>query len=176
VAASNLPSLFGRLAGGAVLRRRDGHRGRLLRDVGPAELVLVVASLALIATASKGATVTTAVAGLLAIAMGLQNTAARRLAVPDMTTTVLTMTLTGLAADIATTGAPTMARRVVAVLTMFAGALVGTLLVLHAPPEWPLALAAVLLAWAILVAFQPSRHPAAWHTHGLWPDAATNSL
>ena len=40
-----------------------------------------------------------AVAALLAVAMGLQNTMARRLAVSDLTTTVLTMALTGIAAD-----------------------------------------------------------------------------
>ena len=73
------------------------------------------------------------VAALLAIAMGLQNTAARQLAVPDLTTTVLTMTLTGIAADIRGGGSATIARRVLAVLTMFAGALVGALLVVHAP-------------------------------------------
>ena len=36
---------------------------------------------------------------LLALAMGVQNATARRLAVPDLTTTVLTLTLTGIAAD-----------------------------------------------------------------------------
>jgi hypothetical protein len=36
---------------------------------------------------------------LTAVAMGLCNAAVRRLAVPDLTTTVLTLTLTGLAAD-----------------------------------------------------------------------------
>jgi uncharacterized membrane protein YoaK (UPF0700 family) len=43
-----------------------------------------------------------ALAGFLvgALAMGIQNAVARRLAVPDMTTTVLTMTLTGIAADV----------------------------------------------------------------------------
>lgn len=35
----------------------------------------------------------------LAVAMGVQNAAARKLAVPDLTTTVLTLTLTGIAAD-----------------------------------------------------------------------------
>ena len=35
----------------------------------------------------------------LAIAMGIQNATARRLAVPDLTTTVLTLTLTGITAD-----------------------------------------------------------------------------
>jgi hypothetical protein len=32
--------------------------------------------------------------------MGVQNAVARQLAVPDLTTTVLTMTLTGIAADV----------------------------------------------------------------------------
>jgi len=36
---------------------------------------------------------------LLGFAMGGQNATVRKLAVPDMTTTVLTLTLTGLAAD-----------------------------------------------------------------------------
>jgi hypothetical protein len=35
----------------------------------------------------------------LAVAMGVQNATARTLAVPDLTTTVLTLTLTGIAAD-----------------------------------------------------------------------------
>jgi uncharacterized membrane protein YoaK (UPF0700 family) len=39
------------------------------------------------------------VIGLLAAGLGLQNATVRRLAVPDVTTTVLTLTLTGLAAD-----------------------------------------------------------------------------
>jgi hypothetical protein len=50
---------------------------------------------------SFGAAVADAVAALLAIAMGVQNAVARRLAVPDLTTTVLTMTLTGLLAVVA---------------------------------------------------------------------------
>ena len=43
--------LLGAFVGGGVLRRRGGHRGRLLRDVGAAELVLVAAALGLTATA-----------------------------------------------------------------------------------------------------------------------------
>jgi hypothetical protein len=39
------------------------------------------------------------VIGLLAAGLGLQNATVRRLAIPDVTTTVLTLTLTGLAAD-----------------------------------------------------------------------------
>ena len=39
------------------------------------------------------------VIAFLAFAMGVRNSTIRRLTVPDVTTTVLTMTLTGLAAD-----------------------------------------------------------------------------
>jgi uncharacterized membrane protein YoaK (UPF0700 family) len=96
--------------------------------------------------------------------MGAQNTAARRLGVPDLTTTVLTMTLTGIAADFRTGARATTARRVLAVLSMFLGAVAGTLLVLHARIAWALALAAVLLAAVALVAGLTSRRPAPWHT------------
>jgi len=42
---------------------------------------------------------------VLATSMGAQNATARRLAVPDLTTTVLTLTITGIAADSALVGA-----------------------------------------------------------------------
>jgi len=159
--------LIGAFVGGAVLRRRSGHRGRLLRDVGAVELVLVAVTLVLTAVAPTGAAVKAVVAGLLAIAMGLQNTAARKLAVPDLTTSVLTMTLTGIAADFGGSTRATIARRVLAVITMFAGALVGALLVLSAPLAWALALAVLLLGVVVLVAFLRSRQTEEWHIHGL---------
>jgi uncharacterized membrane protein YoaK (UPF0700 family) len=155
--------LLGAFAGGGVLRRRGGHRGRLLRDAGAAELVLVAAALVLTATVPAGAVVMAALAALLAIAMGLQNTAARHLAVPDLTTTVLTMTLTGIAADSRGGGRATIVRRVLAVVTMFAGAFVGALLVVHAPLEWAMALVVLLLGVVVLVASLRSRHTEQWH-------------
>ena len=157
--------LLGGFAGGGVVRRRGGHRGRLLRDMAAAELVLVAAALVLTAITPTAAVVAVVVAALLAIAMGLQNTAARQLAVPDLTTTVLTMTLTGIAADIGGGGSATIARRALAVLTMFVGALVGALLVLQAPLEWALALVVLLLGVVVLVAFLRSRQTEKWHTH-----------
>ena len=71
------------------------------------------------------------VIGLLAAALGLQNATVRRLAVPDVTTTVLTLTLTGLAADswFAGGNSPRAGRRVAAVVLMVAGALAAALLV-----------------------------------------------
>ena len=68
----------------------------------------------------------------LALAMGVQNATARRLAVPELTTTVLTMTLTGIAADstLAGGGGSKIGRRLVAVAAMLVGALIGALLAL----------------------------------------------
>src|SRR5712691_3848713 len=65
---------------------------------------------------------------LTALAMGLRNATVRRLAVPDLTTTVLTLTLTGLAADSFVAGGdnPRIGRRVASVSSMSAGGAVGT--------------------------------------------------
>jgi len=64
------------------------------------------------------------------VAMGIRNATARKLAVPDMTTTVLTLTVTGLAADSSLAGGanPRWRWRAASALVMFAGAAIGTLL------------------------------------------------
>jgi hypothetical protein len=61
---------------------------------------------------------------VLAIAMGIQNAAARTLAVPDLTTTVLTMTITGVAADSHVAGGQgaKAGRRLIAIAAMLVGA------------------------------------------------------
>lgn len=62
--------------------------------------------------------------------MGLQNATVRRIAVPDMTTTVLTLTLTGIASDSRLAGGtnPRLGRRVTSVALMLGGAALGALL------------------------------------------------
>jgi uncharacterized membrane protein YoaK (UPF0700 family) len=67
---------------------------------------------------------------LTAVAMGLRNATVRRLAVPDLTTTVLTLTLTGVAAESPLAGGnnPRVGRRLASVALMFAGAAAGALL------------------------------------------------
>ena len=89
------------------------------------------------------------VIGLLAAGLGLQNATVRRLAVPDVTTTVLTMTLTGLVVDSWLGGghSPRVGRRVAAVGLMLAGALVGALL-LRVDVALPVLVAAVVIALA----------------------------
>jgi uncharacterized membrane protein YoaK (UPF0700 family) len=74
-----------------------------------------------------------AVIALTAVAMGLRNATVRRLAVPDLTTTVLTLTLTGLAADSSLAGGnnPRSLRRIFSVVAMFGGAAIGAILLRH---------------------------------------------
>jgi len=64
---------------------------------------------------------------LTGLAMGIRNATVRKLAVPDLTTTVLTLTLTGLAADSRLAGGSNQgwARRAASIGAMFAGAAVG---------------------------------------------------
>jgi hypothetical protein len=77
----------------------------------------------------------------------VRNSTIRRLAVPDLTTTVLTMTLTGLAADSALAGGQGAhsARRASAVAAMLAGAFAGASAFLHAGVAQTLTIAAVVV-------------------------------
>jgi len=68
---------------------------------------------------------------LMALAMGTRNAAVRKLAMPDLTTTVLTLTITGIAADssIANGNNPRLARRLGSVSAMFLGAALGAVII-----------------------------------------------
>jgi uncharacterized membrane protein YoaK (UPF0700 family) len=149
------------LYGALTSRVRDDRAVLLLAAVG-SELALVVAALVFTAVGSLGGSGRSVVAGLLALAMGSQNAGARRLAVPDLTTSVVTMTLTGLAVDLRTGRASALIRRFLAVVTMLAGAMVGAWLVLKVSPEATLALATALLAAVTIAAAVATRHPAEW--------------
>ena len=102
----------------------------------------------------------------LALAMGVQSAVARRIAVPDLATIVLTLTLSALAADAAsgTEARGTAARRVGAVVAMFAGALAGGLLTVHASPAAGIALAAGTALAVALAAHASARSQAPWAT------------
>jgi uncharacterized membrane protein YoaK (UPF0700 family) len=102
---------------------------------------------------------------VLAVGTGMQNAVVRHLAVPDMTTTVLTMTLTGIAADIRA-GKPSaaFARRLLAVATMLAGAVGGAELVLHVGVTTALGSAAAVLAIVSAAAARTTRTPGAWRS------------
>jgi len=140
--------------GGGRLIRRDLGRARLLAVATFVEFVLVSAALGIAASTHFPAPLATisSMAGLLALAMGLQNATARHLAVPDLTTTVLTMALTGVAADSRVRSDHPRGRRVALVLAMFAGALVGALLVIHVHVVAALGIAAGLLLLVATIA------------------------
>jgi uncharacterized membrane protein YoaK (UPF0700 family) len=153
----------GALAGGRIGVRIGRHRGRQLVVVaGASGSALAIAT---IVAAAVGQPVShTARYGLivpLALALGAQNAMARRLAVPDLTTTVLTLTLTGVAADSrlagGTGGRP--GRRLTAVSAMLAGAAVGALLVLRVDVVAPLALATLIVASVAVAASRLATRP-----------------
>jgi uncharacterized membrane protein YoaK (UPF0700 family) len=156
--------LGGAALGGSLARRTGRDRALVLLSAVASELILVAAALAVAAAAGLiGGAARDSLAALLAVAMGIQNAAARRLAVPDLTTTVLTMTLTGIAADLRSRGqGPTLLRRLLAVAVMLAGAIAGGWLVLRVSPVAALSLAAWLLAAVTAGAAVAARRPGEW--------------
>jgi uncharacterized membrane protein YoaK (UPF0700 family) len=95
--------------------------------------------------------------------MGIQNAVARRLAVPDLTTTVLTMTLTGLAADLPTaTRRSALLRRCLAIAAILIGAFTGAEVVVNASAAAALALALGLLVAVAVAATIVARTSGRW--------------
>ena len=148
----------GAFGGGRLIARYRDHRGRLHSSAAACQAVLLAA--AVILAAVSGSPVTTAfrypLIALLGASMGLQNAAARKIAVPDLTTTVLTLTITGLAADSSAAGGggSHAGRRLAAIAAMLAGALVGTALVLTGHIFYPLLIALVIVAAGAVTTYQ----------------------
>jgi uncharacterized membrane protein YoaK (UPF0700 family) len=158
--------LLGGLAGGRLGARLGDHRGHLLVAAASTQAVAVTAAVVLAAASGNhpGRAARAGLIVLLATAMGLQNAVARRLAVPDLTTTVLTLTLTGVAADSKLAGGAGAkpGRRLLAVSAMLVGALVGGLLVLRVSIAAPLATAALVLAAVAVTTHRLARGSAPW--------------
>jgi uncharacterized membrane protein YoaK (UPF0700 family) len=144
----------GALAGGRLADLLKSHPLRhWLMGVAIAETILLAAATACAVGVPLDASFGRRwpIIGLTALALGLRNSTVRRLGVADLTTTVLTLTVTGLAADSTPAGGanPHFTRRVGSLVAMFAGALVGAVLVLHHGLAWPLALGCGIDAIAI---------------------------
>jgi uncharacterized membrane protein YoaK (UPF0700 family) len=73
------------------------------------------------------------VIAITAVTMGHRNAVVRKIGLPDLTTTVLTLTITGLGADSRLAGGenPRWRRRVTAIVALVTGALFGAVLVRH---------------------------------------------
>ena len=155
--------LIGAGAGGRLLTRLGSSRPRLFAVAVSTELVLVsLATLVLgLANPSLSDRERNITVAMLAVAMGIQNAVARHLAVPDLTTTVLTMTLTGIASDLRHRGqrGTAFARRLLAVLSMFGGAVLGAVLVLRQSPTAGLAVGTALLALVVTASWQATLRP-----------------
>ena len=124
--------VFGAAAGGALAKaypdRQPVHVAIAL--IIEASLTAGCAIVAGIVAVQPGRVTGYVLIAALALAMGVRNATVRRIGVADLTTTVLTMTLTALAADSrlfggSGAGSP---RRSSAVIAMLAGALIGALL------------------------------------------------
>jgi uncharacterized membrane protein YoaK (UPF0700 family) len=158
--------LLGALAGGRLGSSTGQHRGRFLALATYAQVGAVGAAfiISLASSDVSGGIPAYALVVLLAFAMGLQNASARRLGVPDLTTTVLTLTVTGLAADSHFAGGanPNIGRRLLATTAMFIGAALGAVLIFHVGVSAALALALALLLFNAIVGYRLSSSTAAW--------------
>jgi uncharacterized membrane protein YoaK (UPF0700 family) len=140
--------LAGSVLGGRLARRFAG--ASLIRLATLVKIALIATALIVVIAARLPLDVThreIAVA-LLAFSMGVQNASARSIGIPDLTTTVLTMTMTALAAE-STPAGGTNHRwewRASAIGAMFVGGFAGGWCVLHQGVATALGLVLVLLA------------------------------
>jgi uncharacterized membrane protein YoaK (UPF0700 family) len=146
------------LVGGFLAGKLDSLLGKGRRNIWLAAALAIEAVLLLGAMTVSwrfdprgGQPISTALYGIIALTalgMGIRNGTVRRLAMPELTTTVLTLTIAALAFDfsLAPGANPRWRRRVGSVLMMFFGAFVGVQLLKHS-------LALLLGASAVLTAF-----------------------
>ncbi|MCU1332104.1 MAG: hypothetical protein JWM08_1096, partial [Candidatus Angelobacter sp.] len=153
--ASLLSFMAGALFGGLLnVRHSDWTQMRLLKRALVIEALLLLMATSFAASAGSkteiSQSLTYGLIVLVALAMGVRNAVVRKLAVPDLTTTVLTLTVTGIASDSSLAGGanPRWRTRVTAVITMFAGAATGAMF-LHYGVFVPLG-ASSLLVFAVL--------------------------
>jgi uncharacterized membrane protein YoaK (UPF0700 family) len=161
--------VLGALAGGRAAHALAARPGRWLATAFAAEAAMLTLVAVLTGT---GALPFTGDAGfvtiaLLAAALGLQNSTVRHFGVPDLTTTVLTLSLTGLTADSPLAGGTGAkpSRRLASIAVMLVGAAAGAL-VLRSSPTAVIAIAATVTAvvaatFASAYAFHHSRESAA---------------
>jgi uncharacterized membrane protein YoaK (UPF0700 family) len=160
--------LIGARLGGRLVARNLKHRGHILRAASSVQALLIVAAFLLALSASEPLhqEVRYLLTAILAVAMGTQNASAQTVAVPELTTTVLTKTLTGLGADPAQVSGPDskLGRRIVAIAAMLLGALAGAALALHVSVAAGLAAAAAIVLAVALSVHLASRSGGVWAT------------
>jgi uncharacterized membrane protein YoaK (UPF0700 family) len=161
---------LGALLGGKLGSRYHDHRARLHSSAAVSQALFLAVSVIL---AAAGSPVTAgyryALIAVLGISMGIQNASARKIAVPDLTTTVLTLTITGIAADSTLAGGSgsKAGRRLLSIVTMLVGAFIGAALIRHAQAYYPLLMAAVVIILGAAVSFMLGKPDPGWvHAKG----------
>jgi uncharacterized membrane protein YoaK (UPF0700 family) len=142
--------ILGALGGGFFRSRLSSRLHRQLAAATGSQLLLLIAGVVLSAIAGGvlHGGLRYGLVAVLAVAMGIQNATARGLAVPDLTTTVLTMTITGIAADTHAAGGTgsRAGRRLISIAAMLGGALVGAVLITRGQVTAVLVIALIVLA------------------------------
>ncbi|MFC6712763.1 YoaK family protein [Branchiibius cervicis] len=158
--------LLGALVGGRITTAHGHHRGRHVMVAISVQTLLVAAAFVVSCAIGSpyGVPGKVALILLLGIAMGLQNATARALSVPDLTTTVLTLTIAGIGADNTAAGGKgaRLGRRSASIASMFGGGLLGAAIVIHGQPALAMLLATVLLAVVAITGFRVARSDEAW--------------
>jgi uncharacterized membrane protein YoaK (UPF0700 family) len=153
----------GALLGGRLFfRMKESPLSRWAGSAFGMESVLFLAATILAAghgSEIAGDTPRMGIIALTAVAMGIRNATIRKLAIPDITTTLLTLSITGLAVDSRIVGGTRTrwARRTASVVAMIIGAAVGAWL-LRNSVALPLALCTAISGWCAVAAyFRPKR-------------------
>lgn len=158
----------GAFVGGRLAHVNQLHRGRQLFRAAAIQTALVLASFVIamfLATPYSDPALVVLIVGL-GVGMGVQNATARALAVPDLTTTVLTLTITGISADSSAAGGSSskLGRRLVSIASMFLGGLIGALLVEAGHGPWVLLVASLLLVTVTVGALRTIHSTNDWVT------------
>ena len=152
--------ILGAAAGARLAAAFGAHRGRLVALLATAKIILGGCTLAVALCAPNRY----ALIALLALSMGLQNAVVRRLGFPDLTTTVLTGTITALSGDFAMGAGMTrqQGQRILSALLLLTGAAAGALLLNMAGVVAVISANLALLVFIAVGAYRSWSSQAAW--------------
>jgi uncharacterized membrane protein YoaK (UPF0700 family) len=153
----------GGICGGRINTRDLTQPRSLLTAMCFESLLLLLGVACTVAPEFNASSVAYLVIVFTALAMGLRNAVVRKLGVPDLTTTVLTMTLTGLAADSRLAGGKgdRSGRRMLSIAAMCIGATTGAVLLGRVGLAAALSVAALAVAGLTLALYSSLRHSSA---------------
>jgi uncharacterized membrane protein YoaK (UPF0700 family) len=151
--------MIGAVIGGRLSRLHGESGPRLLSVATTAKIVFMLVAAAIAVAYGTAGLAAYAIIVILGVSMGVQNAVVRSLSVPDITTTVVTQTITGIASDSPLAGGTNtrVRRRIGSVVIMFAGALIGAFISYRAGVAAALAFAAVTIIIVSLWAWRLER-------------------